>query len=80
VVFRGFQNDVRNPEKKERKESEVAQLCPTLCDPVDCSLSGSSVYGILQARILEWVAIYFFRGSSCPGIMVTIVNNNILYT
>ena len=37
------------------KESEVAQLCLTLCDPVDCSLPGSSIHGILQARILEWV-------------------------
>ena len=35
--------------------SEVAQLCPTLCDPMDCSLPGSSVHGILQARVLEWV-------------------------
>ena len=40
---------------KERKESEVAQPCPTLCDPVDCSPPGSSVYGILQARVLEWL-------------------------
>ena len=38
-------------------KGEVAQSCPTLCDPVDCSLPGSSVQGILQARILEWVAI-----------------------
>ena len=38
-------------------ENEVAQLYPTLCDPVDCSPPGSSVHGILQARILEWVAI-----------------------
>ena len=37
----------------------VAQLCPTLCDPMDCSPPGSSVHGILQARILEWVAISF---------------------
>ena len=37
--------------------SEVAQSCPTLCDPMDCSLPGSSVHGILQARILEWVTI-----------------------
>ena len=37
----------------------VAQLCPTLCDPMNCSLPGSSVHGILQARILEWVAIPF---------------------
>ena len=41
------------------KESEITQLCPTLSDPMDCSLPGSSVHGILQARILEWVAISF---------------------
>ena len=46
------------------KWSEVAQLCLTLCDPMDCSLPGSSVHGILQARILEWVAISFSRVSS----------------
>ena len=39
-----------------KSESEVAQSCPTLCNPVDCSLPGSSIHGILQARILEWVA------------------------
>ena len=42
------------------------QLCPTLCNPVDYSPPGSSVHGILQARILEWVAISFSRGSSWP--------------
>ena len=42
----------------------VAQSCLTLCDPTDCSLPGSSVYGISQARILEWVAISFSRESS----------------
>ena len=42
-------------------ESEVVQLRPTLCDPVDCSPPGSSVHGILQARIPEWVAISFSR-------------------
>ena len=47
-------------------ESEVAQSCATLCDPVDCSPPGSSVHGILQTRILEWVAISFSRGSSQP--------------
>ena len=51
----------------------VAQLCPTLCDPMDCSPSGSSVHRILQARILEWVAISFsnMQSSSCemPGWM-----------
>ena len=40
------------------------QLCSTLCDPMDCSLPGSSVNGILQARILEWVAMPSSRGSS----------------
>ena len=44
----------------------VAQLCPTLCDPMDCSLPGSSVHGILQARILDWVGIPFSRESSQP--------------
>ena len=47
-------------------ESEVAQSCPTLCDPMDCSLSGSSVHGIFQARVLEWIAISFSKGSSQP--------------
>ena len=45
---------------------KIAQLCPTLCDPMDCSLPGSSVHGILQARILEWVTVRFSRGSSQP--------------
>ena len=44
----------------------VAQSCPTLCDPMDCSPPGSSVHGILQARIWEWVAISFSRASSQP--------------
>ena len=44
---------------KMESESEVAQLCPTLSDPMDWSLSGSSVHGIFQARVLEWVAIAF---------------------
>ena len=48
------------------KWSEVAQSCPTLCDPTDCSLPGSSIHGIFQAIVLEWVAISFSRGSSRP--------------
>ena len=47
-------------------ESEVAQSCPTLCDPMDCSLPGSSVHGIFQAIVLEWIAISFSKGSSQP--------------
>ena len=45
---------------------KVTQSCPTLCHPMDCSLPGSSIHGILQIRILEWVAIPFSRGSSQP--------------
>ena len=45
---------------------EVAQSCPTLCDPIDCSLPGSSVHGIFQAIVLEGIAISFSRGSSQP--------------
>ena len=64
----------------ESKESEVAQPCPTLFDPVDCSLSGSSIDGIFQARVLEWGAIAFsyivlvnlihfiIRGDNTPGV------------
>ena len=44
---------------KLKSESEVAQSCPTLSNPMDCSLSGSSIHGIFQARVLEWVAIAF---------------------
>ena len=55
-----------NGKVKVWSESEVTQSCPTLCDPVDCSPPGSSVRGILQARILAWVAISFSRGSSRP--------------
>ena len=44
---------------KVKSEREVAQLCPTLSDPMDCSLLGSSVHGIFQARVLEWGAIVF---------------------
>ena len=49
-IFKGCEN-----------ESEVAQSCPTLCDPMDGSLPGSTVHGIFQARILEWAAISFSK-------------------
>ena len=45
---------------------KVIRWCPTLCNPMDCSLPGSSIHGILQSRIFEWVAIPFCRGSSQP--------------
>ena len=46
---------------------KVTESCPTLCSPMDCSPPGSSVYRILQARTLKWVAISFSKGSSQPG-------------
>ena len=46
---------------KVKSESEVAQSCPTLSDPMVCSLPGSSIHGIFQARVLEWVAIAFSK-------------------
>ena len=61
-----FYKTVRYPESESVKVL-VTQLCLTLCDPMDCSPPGSSDYGILQARILEWVAIPFSRGSSSTG-------------
>ena len=50
----------------KESESEVAQSCPTLCDPMECSLPGSSVRSVFQARVLEWVAISVCRVSSWP--------------
>ena len=52
------------PGYESESESEVAQPCPTLCDPMDFSLPSFSVHGIFKARILEWVAISFSRRSS----------------
>ena len=49
-----------------RRVCSVTQSCPTICDPMGCSLPGSSVYGILQARILEYGAIFYSRESSGP--------------
>ena len=51
---------------KVKSEKEVTQSCLTLSDPMDCSLPGSSVRGIFQARVLEWIAISFSRGLSRP--------------
>ena len=52
--------------KTSAREGEVAQSCLTLCDPMDCSLPGSSVHGIFQARVPEWIAISFSKGCSQP--------------
>ena len=67
---------------KVKSESEVAQSCPTLHDPMDWSLPGSSIHGIFQARVLEWVAIAFStRGSSQPNYQtrVSCIGRWILY-
>jgi len=53
---------------KVKSESEVSQLCPILCDSLDCSLPGSSVHGIFQARVLEWVTIAFSAWVDDPGL------------
>ena len=52
-----------SPMHERKSESEVPQSCPTLCDPMDCSPPGSSVHGIFQARVLEWVAIAFSKSN-----------------
>ena len=53
---------------KVKSESEIAQSCPTLHDPMDCSLPGSSVHGIFQATILEWVAIAVSEHAQLMGV------------
>ena len=64
-----------------RCEVKIAQSCPTLCDPMDCSLPGSSVHGIFQATVLEWVAISFSRASARPRdwIRISCIDRRILY-
>ena len=58
-------------EVKVKSEREATQSCPTLLDPMDCSPPDSSLNGLLQARILEWVAMPSSRGSSYPGMEPT---------
>ena len=65
------------PCMKMKSESEVAQSCPTLSDPMDCCPPGSSVYGIFQAKVLEWGAIAFSEWHSI--IFQILVNTIILY-
>ena len=64
--YGGFLNKKNLQTEVSWCEVVVTQLCPTLCDPMNCNPPGSSVPGILQARILEWVVIPFSRGSSQP--------------
>ena len=55
------------------------QSCSTLSDPVDCSLPGSSVHGIVQAGILKWIAMSFSRGSSRDQTRISCISRQILY-
>ena len=64
ILMAESEEELKSLLMKVKRESEVTQLCPTLCDPMDCSLSGSSIHGIFQATVLEWIAISFSRGSS----------------
>ena len=66
ILFSMKEFVIKKRTKTKRIVSEVAQSCPTLCDPMDCSLLGSSVHGIFQAIVLEWIAISFSSGSSWP--------------
>ena len=61
---------------KVKSESEVTQLCLTLSDPMDCSLLGSSVHGIFQARVLEWGAIAF---ADFMGVLILNASKSILH-
>ena len=58
---------------KVESESEVTQLCPTLSNPMDCNLPGSSVHGIFQARVLEWGAIAFSEQIHLTGYKLSTV-------
>ena len=64
LVFREFKSN----EARDHSWDKLLQCCLTLCDPMEYSAPGSSVHGILQSRILQWVALSSFRGSSQPGI------------
>ena len=59
--------------RKVKSESEVAQSCPTLSDPMDCSPPGSSIHGIFQARVLKWGAIAFSASRGRQGLSFTAV-------
>ena len=64
---------------KVKSESEVAQLCLTLSNPMDCSLPGSSIHGIFQARVLEWGAIAFSIYGLCTSKYVSFISHDIFF-
>ena len=61
---------------KVKRESKITQSCPTLSDPMDCSLPGSSVHGIFQARVLEWCAIAFSDIKKCSHLALVFKLSN----
>ena len=63
---------------KVKGESEVTQSCPTLQDPMDCSLPGSSIHGIFQARVLEWAAIAFSENPLSLDVLSHLYNEGII--
>ena len=65
---------------KLKSESEVAQLCTTLSDPMDCSLPGSSIHGIFQARVLEWGAIAFSKISQTTCLLFLLKWSSCIFT
>ena len=67
ILLVGMLIGAATSENSMKSESEIAQSCPTLCDPMDCSPPGTAVHGLLQARILDWIVNSFCRGSSQPS-------------
>ena len=73
-------NDQKKMKRKPTKlgesesESKVSQSCPTLCNPMDCSLPGSSAHGIFQARVLEWCAIAFSDSRQLMNIIFIVIS------
>ena len=59
--------------RERKKESDLAQLCLILCGPMDSSLLGSSIHGVFQARILEWVAISFSKGATREALYIYVL-------
>ena len=66
MCWRQHEDRASGPFGFAHMRAKSLQSCPALCDPVDCSLPGSSVHETIQARTLEWVAIFFSKGSSRP--------------
>ena len=82
LCYRGFSKQCGQCEQDQPYMCSIVQSCLILCDPTDCSLPGSSLHGISQARRLEWLAAFFSRSTICVCLLVLCmyVNICILYT